>query len=126
MRAIAKHLLEITYSAGRDIAYFLKFNLRYFVTWLNMLLPYSMYYIGKAQPENDLVVLWIPVTALIVLHYIREFANRNNVGNAIPVPQKRFTQVDEDGEVTIENRRLQELILYLADLEDWLHRKGLL
>ena len=33
---------------------------------------------------------------------------------------------DDYGEVSIPNNRIQELILYLADLEDWLERKGLL
>ena len=37
-----------------------------------------------------------------------------------------FTEVDDYGEVSIPNNRIQELILYLADLEDWLERKGLL
>lgn len=122
----ARHLCDITRSAYQDVKYFIKFNLRYITALLNVLLPYGMYYIGKAQSGNDYAELWIPVIVMVVLHYVRELANRNNVGNVLPVPNKRFTQVDEDGEVTVEHRRVQELLLYMADLEDWLQRKGLL
>ena len=126
MKKVVKHLYEITRSAWRDVKYFIKFNLRYFVAWLNMLLPYGMYYIGKSQTDEGIAVLWIPVIVTVVLHYAREYANRNNVGNVLPIPNQRFTQVDDDGEVTVEHCRVQELLLYMADLEDWLQRKGML
>ena len=43
----------------------------------------------------------------------------------IPVPYDRFTEVDYDsGQVDVESKRLQEMILYMADLEDWFERNG--
>lgn len=41
-----------------------------------------------------------------------------------PVPTKRFTSEHRDGEVSIENSRLQEMILYVSDVEDWLESSG--
>lgn len=41
----------------------------------------------------------------------------------IPVPENRFTTEEENGEVTIEVERIQELILYMDDLENWIELK---
>ena len=41
-----------------------------------------------------------------------------------PIPVKRFTTESRDGEVTIENNRLQEMIIYVCDVEDWLESSG--
>lgn len=38
----------------------------------------------------------------------------------MPLPKKRFTKHDDD-ETYIEESRVQELILYMEDLEDWLY-----
>lgn len=43
----------------------------------------------------------------------------------IPVPYRRFTNVDYDsGQVDVDYGRVQEMILYMADLEDWFDRNG--
>lgn len=43
----------------------------------------------------------------------------------IPVPYRRFTNVDcNSGQVDVEYDRVQEMILYMADLEDWFDRNG--
>lgn len=48
-----------------------------------------------------------------------------NSGKNIPVPYERFTNVDcENGKVDVEQKRIQEMILYMADLEDWFDRNG--
>lgn len=45
--------------------------------------------------------------------------------DSVPVPRKRFTRVDRDeGQVDVSQSRLMEMILYVADLEDWLERTG--
>ena len=36
------------------------------------------------------------------------------------------TDKEEDGLVTVRQDRVQEMILYLADVEDWLERKGMM
>ena len=57
---------------------------------------------------------------------MKAIGNRAGKGASIPMPSKRFTEVDGDGEVTVEQSRLTELILYTADLEDWFAKRGML
>lgn len=124
-------MCEITFDIFRAVGYFVKSNLRMFANLLNLLLPYIMYFVGQYVCEkigylNVGAEVFIPLGFVVVIYYLRSTANKLGKGITIPVPHKRFSKVDEDGEVTIENRRVSELILYIADLEDWLERKGLL
>lgn len=113
------------------VDYFITSNLRNFAWILNFILPYLMYIIGQnvCATRGYLGVggeLFIPVVFCVITYVLRSYANKIGKGTTIPVPDKRFTEVDDYGEVSIPNNRIQELILYLADLEDWLERKGLL
>lgn len=122
------HILsEITMDIFRNIRYWFDNNARNFPTILNIILPYLMYYLGvKLKTRYLYLVLLIPVIVYLVSYYSKSYANKINKGSAIPVPSKRFTQEDEFGEVSIDQDRISELILYMADLEDFLSRKGLL
>lgn len=79
--------------------------------------------------ESDLVVillfalsvLW-PILAL----FLKGYSDRIGKGDVVPMPMKRFTSKEEDGLVTVRQDRVQEMILYLADVEDWLERKGMM
>lgn len=111
--------------------YFMKTNIRNFASLLNAILPFVMYVIGQEvfKERGKFAVggeLFIPIIVFVLTYFIKAYTNKVGKGTTIPVPEKRFTEVDDDGEVSIENNRLQELILYTADLEDWLKRKGLL
>ena len=130
-----KRFLKVTGAIIHDIVqaihYFITNNLRNFAQILNFILPYIMYVIGqKVCLERGKIAfggeIFIPIIFCVITYYIRSYANKIGKGTTIPVPEKRFTEVDDDGEVSIRNNRIQELILYLADLEDWLERKGLL
>ena len=116
---------------ARAVYYFITNNLRNFAKFLNFALPYVMYLIGQyvRNQRGMLSVggeIFIPLIFCILIFFIKSYANKIGKGTTIPIPNKRFTVEDDDGEVSIENRRIQELILYTADLEDWLERKGLL
>lgn len=131
MKKILRIIAEITIDAVSSIGYFIKSNLRNFAAILNIVLPYAMYFIGQyvAANRKEIAVgceLFIPIIFIVIIFYLKSTANKLGKGTTIPIPDKRFTKVEDDGEVTIENKRIQELILYLADLEDWLERKGLL
>ena len=111
--------------------YFIENNLRNFARMLNFILPYLMYIIGQNVRATRGYIgvggeLFLPVVFCVITYVLRSYANKIGKGTTIPVPDKRFTEVDDYGEVSIPNNRIQELILYLADLEDWLERKGLL
>lgn len=57
--------------------------------------------------------------------FLRSFADANdNFKSGMPVPERRFTEEYEDGQVNVENDRLQEMILYVADVENWLDDHG--
>ena len=115
----------------KSISYFFENNLRNFAKFLNFVLPYAMYLIGQyvRNQRGNLSIggeIFIPLIFCVLIFFIKSYANKIGKGTTIPVPNKRFTEVDEYGEVSVENKRLQELILYLGDLEDWFERKGLL
>lgn len=131
MKRFAKITLEIILDIVQAITYFITNNLRNFAQLLNLILPYAMYFIGQKVYANRGQVtvgseLFIPIVVYMIIYYLRSYTNKIGKGMTIPVPEKRFTQVDDYGEVSVPNNRIQELILYLADLEDWLERKGLL
>ena len=131
MKRFLRITLAIILDVVQAIHYFVTNNLRNFARILSFILPYVMYVIGQnVCAERGKIAfggeLFIPILFCVITYYIRSYANKIGKGTTIPIPEKRFTEVDDDGEVSIPNNRIQELILYLADLEDWLERKGLL
>lgn len=123
--------IEVIFDAFYAFADFVKNNLLMFSNALNLIVPYMTYFIGQyvAFERKEIAVggeIFVPLIFLIIIYYMKCIANKLGKGTTVPIPDRRFTHVDEDGEVSIENKRIQELILYLADLEDWLERKGLL
>ena len=131
MRKIFDILYWATIDALAAVIAFCAKNLFNFARILNAILPYLMYFIGMwAMKERGRytidVELIIPILFIIVIYYLKTCANKIGKGITVPVPTKRFTEVDDDGQVSIEHDRLQELLLYVADLEDWLERKGIL
>lgn len=131
MKRFLRITLAIIIDVVRAVNYFITSNLRNFAWLLNFILPYLMYLVGQnvCASRGYLAAggeLFIPIIFCAITYYLRSYANKIGKGATIPVPDKRFTEVDDEGEVSIKNSRIQELILYLADLEDWLERKGLL
>ena len=107
-------------------------NLRNVVIISKIGLPYLMWYIGANlyEQRGKFAVggeVFIPLIIFVFTYYIGQYANRIGKGERIPVPEKRFTEPgEEDGEYTVETKRVEEMILYMSNLEDWLQRKGLL
>lgn len=131
MKRFIKITICIFTDIVRAIGYFVENNLRNFAKLFNFILPYLMYLIGqKVYDERKYISfggeILIPLVVFLLIYYINSYANKIGKGTTVPTPNKRFTEIDDDGEVSIENSRLQELILYIADLEDWFERKGML
>lgn len=107
-------------------------SLRYVAFILKVALPYLMWYIGiyLYEQRGKFAVggeVFVPLIIFIVIYYIKQYANRLGKGESIPVPEKRFTENgEEEGEYTVETNRVEEMIIYMSKLEDWLQRKGLL
>jgi hypothetical protein len=60
----------------------------------------------------------------LISSILRRIGNKTNNGNELPIPRKRYTEEQEDGEVYIKKEDLQEVILYLNEVENYLVRKG--
>lgn len=119
---------EITTESVYELLYFVQVNVRYMATIADVALPYVMYILGQRLTIKRGAIeiggeIFIPVLCTVLIHYVRELANKSGKGNTIPIPKRRFTEVSDDGEVSVENNRLQELLLYVADLEDYMERK---
>lgn len=105
-------------------------NLRNLALILQVGLPYLMWYLGiyLYEERGKFAVggeIFVPLVVFLVIYFVRAFANHIGKGERIPVPKKRFTEVDE-GEVSVPVSRQDEMLFYLADLEDYLERKGLM
>ena len=130
-----KRFMQIVLSIIVDITMavliFIQDNLRNIAVLINVLLPFVMLFIGQEvyQSRGKIAVggeIFVPVLVGFIIYFIKSFANKIGKGTTIPTPQERFTEEDDEGEVTIPTSRIQELILYMNDLENWLERKGLL
>lgn len=96
-----------------------------------ILTPFFMLYVGEYVYSDrgywaigGEVVL--PVVLLIIGFILKSYARvSGNDHYDLPVPHNRFTRVDDaNGQVDVEYDRVQEMILYMADLEDWFDRNG--
>lgn len=107
-------------------------NFGFVITYLTYVLILFTYFVGNGCVliEDDVDLLNIAViTLMMILIRIAAFCLKevSPVKDGIPIPEKRFTEIDkDDGMVSVDNNRIQELLLYVADLEDSLERKGLL
>lgn len=117
-KSILKELVE-------SIIYAVACNLKNISSVINLVLPFICFYLGRYSLLNLLIVSIIILFGLFLSYFTKQFANKIGKGETCPVPTKRFTEKTDDGEVSIEVDRLQELTLYMADLEDWLESKGI-
>lgn len=98
---------------------------------LYVFLPYSMFYIGQYfySLENKFItidlILLLPIITYIIVYIIKGILKKTgNSKSTMPIPKHRFTVLIDDDEVVIKKGMLNELILYVYDLEEWLERKG--
>lgn len=129
MKNALRMVADVTVSLIAEVKYFLTLNMAIVI---EILYPFGILFLGQylALQRGRITIggeIIVPIVVLVITYYVKEISNRCNKGTTVPTPHKRFTEVDYDsGEVNVRQERLQELILYLADLEDWLERKGLL
>lgn len=118
-------LASVTIEAYANVKYFASVTTGYIMSGVELLMPYAMYAAGLWGYKSKML-LAIPVIVAIVIFYVRGFLNRLGKGSQFPVPAKRFTETNADGEVSVDGERLQELLLYVADVEDYLTCRGML
>lgn len=84
----------------------------------------SSYFTG-CSAMSSINMFWLTVLAQSVCFITSKYLKYSEVEDTgFPVPVKRFTSESRDGEVTVENSRLQEMIIYVCDVEDWLESSG--
>lgn len=100
----------------------IKNNIPKFSLLCKITLPFVMYYYGMHEGKLSYWLL-LPLAFWFVIIILDRLSDKTGKGKEIPIPSKRFTEEDKDGEVSIEQARLQEMILYVNDVENYLQRK---
>lgn len=116
---------------GINIMSFIRYNIGHIGTLIIILTPFVCLWAGihyGALRGNGIYVGYeslIPFAGLILGGILRALANTMGTGTQVPIARTRFTHEDrKTGEVQVDQARLQEMILYVADVEDWIERQG--
>lgn len=105
----------------REVMYWLNKNI-YVLIVLTMTAAPVMFLIQEGSSKQVITKYIVYMFTLWVLKRIVE--ETGGATNSVPVPQERFTKQELDGGYSIEKDRLQEMILYVADVEEYLERTG--
>ena len=109
----------------RSIIYFIDNNLSYISVILEIALPYLILYKEVDVKKNEWFIV-VPVLYLFIVFVLRRISIRRNKGCVFPIPKKRFTRDVGNGEIQIDEKDLQEVILYLNDVENFLEKNNML
>ena len=109
--------------------YFISINIKYLIKLIDISIPYIYAYISILlyRERNNLIIgyeVLIPIIAYIILSILNNFLNKINRGYDIPIPRERFTTLNDNGNVSVDNSSVNDIILYLYDLEEYLKSKG--
>lgn len=109
--------------------YFISINIKYLIKLIDISIPYIYAYISILlyRDRNRLIIgyeVLIPIIAYIILSILNSFLNKINKGYDIPLPRERFTTLNDNGNVSVDNSSINDIILYLYDLEEYLKSKG--
>lgn len=115
---------SIFIDAINKLLYWLHSNLVNISNVLEFICPYIMVSLYINSRTGRFLVWLLPPFFWLVAYVLKEIANKTGKGLSIPKPIKRFTEVSEDGEITIPMDRVEELIVFMYDLEEWYERKG--
>lgn len=109
--------------------YFISINIKYLIKLIDISIPYIYAYISILlyRDRNSFIIgyeVLIPIIAYIILSILNNFLNKINKGYDIPLPRERFTTLNDNGNVSVDNSSINDIILYLYDLEEYLKSKG--
>lgn len=117
-------ICDILKESLSKLRYFTKRNLKQIGTFIQVFIPHVCM-LGICKLGFSFIWVIIPFILYYITYVIKnlsEVYNRRTKDN-IPVPFKRFTE-EVDGEVIVDNVRLQEMVLYVNDVENELERLG--
>jgi hypothetical protein len=126
LNPIEEVIVEVVYA----ITFFLESNLYNFGLLIEIGTPYIMWYIGiiTFQERGVFAVggeLFLPIGLMTIASILKKSANKRGKGYQVPVARKRFTSEDEYGEISIAEEDIQEIIIYLNDIENYIEKRGL-
>ena len=109
--------------------YFISINIKYLIKLIDISIPYIYAYISILlyKERNNFIIgyeVLIPIIAYIILSVLNNFLNKINKGYDIPLPRERFTTLNDNGNISVDNSSINDIILYLYDLEEYLKSKG--
>lgn len=118
----------------KDLLYgFYVFVEKWLPKLIDIMIPFMSLILGAATFEMrgqfSIGSEWGLVALLELISYLlKRYARQDRIYNEfdLPIPAKRFTQNVGGGEYQVDTERLQEMILYVADVEDWLKDNDLL
>lgn len=120
-----KYLIAPIKESIHYVIYYIRCNLFAFMCGVQALLPIIALWVGFNINKGSLLDCVVVILIIqLIISYIKKLMEIFGKGNDVPIPKERFTDVDNDGEVNIRKDRLQEMILYVCDVEDYLTRKG--
>lgn len=125
-------LLEVIGELFYEVCYYTKKVVSALPLLIVVATPYLMFMAGEIVGDEQgtgVISSWVftPIVLYILAYLIDKVVRKaHNKTTSCPIPAKRFTEENEDGEINIDTNRLQELIVYMADLENWFERKGLM
>lgn len=121
-----KKILNDTFTDIKiSIVKFLKNNTNFICNLIQFILPFIMFAAGKYN--GKVIYLLFALIALIIIFFVKSVYKQIVIKDRLsdfPIPSKRFTK-EIDGEVNMEESRLEELLLYVCDVENWAEQKGL-
>lgn len=97
-------------------------NLKMFAVLLLILFPVVIAEINVGRFTRAIFMCLL----ILLVRIIGDTSNKLNrvTTGGIPIPKKRFTRVDENGFIDINQNNMQEAILYLYEVENYLKKKG--
>ena len=125
LKAFRSSISELYY----QFKYFISINLKYLIKLIDISIPYIYAYISILlyRERNNLIIgyeVLFTIIAYIILSVLNNFLNKINRGYDIPLPRERFTTLNDNGNVSIDNSSINDVILYLYDLEEYLKSNG--
>lgn len=89
---------------------------------LQILIPIVIARTDLSTPK----MLLVSCVLVVLVKYIKEVGYKLNhvTERGFPIPTQRYTEVDENGFISVKEEETQEAILYLCDVEDYLKSKG--
>lgn len=123
---IYKVLFGVVKESIFSLAFYLKNGLSFIGTLIQILIPYLILLYLDVKPVQNPFLFVVPIILYYVSYVLKKtyLTYFNRTVDNIPIPTKRYTKEDEDGTITVNKEEVQDMLLYLCDLENELIKLG--